>query len=248
MLLGGIELEEGGFPVHLGIIMDGNGRWAEARGLSRNRGHKAGMQTLKHILEVIEETPVKVVSLYVFSKENWKRSPDELKGLFNLLRQFYRSEYATLRKRGVKILHSGDFDGLEEDVVGILRRMVAETGDNPGKVLNLCLNYSGRDELTRAMRRIAAAGVPPEAIDESLIFDSLDHPEIGCVDLLIRTSGELRISNFSLWQCAYSEFYFTDVFWPDFDVQELARAVLSYQNRERRFGGRVNAGKEVRLA
>lgn len=248
MQLAGIELSEDNFPDHLGVIMDGNGRWAEVRGKSRNRGHRAGMQTLKKMLETIELTPIKTVSLYVFSRENWKRSEEELNGLFNLLRQFYKSEYPKLKKRGVKIIHSGDSGGLEADVVRIMRTMVEETVDNTGKVLNLCLNYSGRDELTRAVRKIVAEGIPEEEITESVLYDHLDNPDAGCIDLLIRTSGELRISNFSLWQCAYSEFYFTDVYWPDFTDEHLAKAILSYQSRERRFGGRINEGKEVNLA
>jgi len=248
MQLAGIQLSDNNFPDHLGVIMDGNGRWAEIRGKSHNRGHRAGTQTLRKILEIIERTPIKTVSLFVFSKENWKRSKEELRGLFNLLRQFYRSDYPTLRKRGVKIIHSGDFESLEDDVVEIMRTMVSETADNPGKVLNLCLNYSGRDELTRAVRRIVAEGIAEEDITEAVIFNHLDNPENGCIDLLIRTSGELRISNFSLWQCAYTELYFTDVYWPDFTEEHLAEAILSYQTRERRFGGRINEGKEVRLA
>lgn len=241
MQIAGYELAEDCFPRHLGIIMDGNGRWAKQRGVSRNHGHRAGMQTLKKILEVIDKTPTSIVTLYCFSKENWKRSKEELDGLWNLLRQFYRSEFPTLKKRGVRIVHSGDTRDLAADIIQIIDKMVGETRENPGKVLNLALNYSGRDEMTRAVARLISSGVSADQVTEEMLAANLDHPELGDMDLLIRTSGELRVSNFSLWQLAYTEFYFTEVYWPDFKERHLAEAIHAYQQRERRFGGREPA-------
>lgn len=238
MELSGIELDGANFPHHLGIIMDGNGRWAEARGVSRSRGHRAGMIALREILKEIERTPIKIVSVFSFSKENWKRSQDELKGLFNLLRQFFRSDFNDLCRRGVKVVHSGDYSGLEPDIIKILDGMQEKTAANTGKILNLALNYSGRHELVRAAAKAVAAGVAPDLLDEAAFAGYLDHPELGDIDLLIRTSGEMRISNFALWQLAYAELYFTEIYWPDFTAHHLAEAVASFQQRERRFGGR----------
>lgn len=224
------------FPQHVGIIMDGNGRWASERGYSRQRGHNAGMQALKDFLNLLEKTPVHIATLFCFSKENWKRSQDELDGLFQLLRQFYRSEFPTLKKRKVHVLHSGDYAGLPPDVVRIFETMQKETRDNKGKVLNLAMNYSGRDELMRAARRLLLQGGSPEDINEEVLAALLDHPELGDIDLVIRTSGEQRLSNFSLWQSAYAELYFTNIYWPDFSDKDFAEAILAYQGRERRFG------------
>ena len=247
MNIAGIDLAEDRFPGHIGIIMDGNGRWAKARGLSRNRGHRAGMQALKGLLELIERTPVKTLTLFCFSKENWKRSQEELDGLFQLLRQFYKSEYPTLKKRKVRILHSGSAEGLPADIVVIFERMTSETALNNGKIINLAMNYGGRDELVRACRRIVAAGAAAESVTEDSFQAVLDHPEIGDIDLVIRTSGELRISNFCLWQSAYAELYFTEAYWPDFSERHFAEAVGEYQKRERRFGA-VTGGQEAEVA
>lgn len=236
MKIADIELEDGRFPEHVGIIMDGNGRWATARGYSRNRGHRAGMQALKRFLTLVQKTPVRVVTLFCFSRENWKRSQDELDGLFHLLRQFYRAEFPTLKRRGVRVLHSGDTDGLPDDIVDIFRIMAGETVHNEGKILNLAMNYSGRDEIVRACRRLIAAKKKPDAVDEGTFREGLDHPWLPDVDLVIRTSGELRISNFCLWQAAYAELWFTEQFWPDFSDRDFAEAVGAFQRRERRFG------------
>lgn len=238
MQLSGLELDEQNFPRHVGIIMDGNGRWAEERNISRNRGHRAGMVALRELLKVIDDTPIEIVSVFSFSKENWKRSQEELKGLFNLLRQFFRSDFNDLCKRQVKVVHSGDYHGLESDIIDIITEMQTKTASNTGKILNFALNYSGRNELVRAAARLLKEGVAAEQVDESLFAGCLDNPELGDIDLLIRTSGEMRISNFSLWQLAYAELYFTDVYWPDFTGRHLAEAVYSFQQRERRFGGR----------
>jgi len=239
MVLAGIELDDNKFPMHLGLIMDGNSRWAKKRSLLKLQGHRAGAKALKRILESIEKTPIKTVTIYAFSKDNWKRSKSELDGLFTILRQFYKSDYPKLKKRQVKILHSGDTSGLEADIIDILEKMTRETKDNKGKVLNLALNYSGRNEIVRVMQELIGQGIPPDEITEELISARLDNPETGDVDLLIRTSGELRISNFCLWQLAYSELYFTETLWPDFTEKDLAEALYSFQVRERRFGGRI---------
>jgi len=236
MKIADIELDDGRFPDHVGIIMDGNGRWAKARGYSRNRGHRAGMQALKKFLTLVQKTPVKAVTLFCFSRENWKRSQEELDGLFHLLRQFYKSEYPTLKKRRVRVLHSGDTGGLPDDIVQIFRVMAEETASNDGKILDLAMNYSGRDEIVRACRRLMERGCTPVAIDEDLFREGLDHPWLPDVDLVIRTSGELRISNFCLWQSAYAELWFTERYWPDFSDRDFAEAVEAFQKRERRFG------------
>lgn len=236
MKIAEFDLEDERFPAHVGIIMDGNGRWATSRGYSRNRGHRAGMQALRRFLTLVQKTPVKVVTLFCFSCENWKRSQDELDGLFHLLRQFFKSEFQTLKKRKVRILHSGNTDGLPADIVAIFRRMTEETLANEGKILNLAMNYSGRDEIVRACKRLLAAKKTPASLDEEVFREGLDHPWLPDIDLVIRTSGELRLSNFCLWQAAYAELWFTDRLWPDFSEREFAEAVDAFQRRERRFG------------
>jgi len=242
MKIADIELDDERFPDHVGIIMDGNGRWAKARGYSRNRGHRAGMQALKKFLTLVQKTPVKAVTLFCFSRENWKRSQEELEGLFHLLRQFYKSEFPTLKKRRVRVLHSGDTGGLPEDIIQIFRVMAEETASNQGKILNLAMNYSGRDEIVRACRRLMERGYSPEILDEGNFREGLDHPWLSDVDLVIRTSGELRISNFCLWQSAYAELWFTERFWPDFADRDFAEAVQAFQKRERRFGAAGEGG------
>ena len=246
MNIAGIDLADNNFPKHIGIIMDGNGRWAAERGISRQRGHHAGMQALKDFLNLLDKTPVQTATLFCFSKENWKRSREELDGLFQLIRQFYRSEFPTLKKRKVRVLHSGDYEGLPEDVSSIFETMQKETRENTGKVLNLAMNYSGRDEMVRAARRLLADTLSPEQITEERFASLLDHPGIGDIDLVIRTSGEQRLSNFCLWQLAYAELYFTNVYWPDFTEKDFAEAILAYQGRERRFGA-VSCGKESEM-
>jgi undecaprenyl diphosphate synthase len=247
MNIAGVDLADDKFPRHIGIIMDGNGRWAAERGFSRQRGHHAGMQALKDFLNLLEKTPVQAVTLFCFSKENWKRSKKELDGLFQLLRQFYRSEFSTLKKRRVRVLHSGDYQGLPEDVALIFETMQKETRENTGKVLNLAMNYSGRDEMMRAARRLLALGTAPDEVTERSFTAFLDHPEIGDIDLVIRTSGEQRLSNFCLWQSAYAELYFTKTYWPAFSEKDFAEAILAYQGRERRFGA-VSCGQESEVA
>ena len=238
MQIAGIELDDNKFPAHIGLIMDGNSRWAKKKRYPKIRGHRAGLRALKKILKLIETTPSRIITIYAFSKENWKRTAKELDGLFSLLRQFYKTEYPDLKKRQVKILHSGDTKGLEKDIIQIIKTMVRETKNNKGKVLNLALNYSGRDELTRVVKKIIKKNIPGKNITENLLLENLDNPGLGEIDLLIRTSGELRISNFCLWQLAYSELYFTDTLWPDFTDKDFALALLSFQKRNRRFGGR----------
>jgi len=190
----------------------------------------------------VQKTPVKAVTLFCFSRENWKRSQEELDGLFHLLRQFYKSEFPTLKKRRVRVLHSGDTGGLPEDIIQIFRVMAEETASNQGKILNLAMNYSGRDEIVRACRRLMERGYSPEILDEGNFREGLDHPWLSDVDLVIRTSGELRISNFCLWQSAYAELWFTERFWPDFADRDFAEAVQAFQKRERRFGAAGEGG------
>ena len=232
------DLNDNQFPKHLGIILDGNRRWAKKSGLSKFRGHRAGMSKLKDVLKMIEKTPIEIVSVFVFSKENWSRTQSELDGLFKLLRKFFNKEFLDLKKRGIKVYHSGDMTNLDEDIKNIISTMVEETANNEGKKLNIAFNYSGRSEIQRSLQKIVRAGVKPDDISEDLIAANMDNPELGDIDLLIRTSGEARISNFFLWQIAYTELFFTDVYWPDFSQEGLDEALLDYAERERRFGGR----------
>jgi len=232
------DLEDNQFPRHLGIILDGNRRWAKRSGLSKFRGHRAGMSKLKEVLKMIEKTPIEIVSVFVFSKENWGRTQSELDGLFKLLRKFFNKEFLDLKRRDIRIYHSGDMTNLDEDIRKIIFTMVEETADNKGKKLNIAFNYSGRSEIQRALQKIVKSGVKSDDVNESLIAANMDNPSLGDIDLLIRTSGESRISNFFLWQMAYTELHFSDVYWPDFSQEELDKALLDYAERERRFGGR----------
>jgi undecaprenyl diphosphate synthase len=228
-------------PVHLGVIMDGNGRWAKKRGLPRLAGHRAGMRSVKQIVNSCGEIGIKYLTLYAFSVENWLRPKAEVTGLMRILREYLLKEIDELDGQGVKIVASGRIDDLEKTALKILRDCIKRTQHNQGLVLNLALSYGGRAELADAVKRIVreirSGHLNPDKIDESAISKQLYHPEIPDPDLIIRTSGEHRLSNFLIWQSAYSEFYFTEVLWPDFGREELMRSLLEYQGRERRFGG-----------
>ncbi len=225
-------------PTHVGIIMDGNGRWARARGMLRTEGHRQGLEASKAIVLAAERFGIKYLSLYAFSTENWKRAADEVGFLMNLITMHLRNELDFYRENGVRILHSGDASGLPKAVVTEIRNVEAETACFDGITLNLAINYGGRDEIARAVRRIAARydnGL--SVIDEEAISASLDRPDLPDPDLVIRTGGEYRISNFLLWQAAYAELWFTEKLWPDFASEDLALALEDYRSRERRFGG-----------
>jgi len=230
----GIELDEHKLPQHVGIIMDGNGRWAKKRGLPRIFGHRAGAKTVKKIVETAAELGLKCLSLYAFSTENWQRPEDEIEGLFSLLRYYIRSEKKRLIKNNIKLVVSGDITKLDDKTKKSLRDLIDELKDNTGLILNLCINYGGRQEIIRAVNKILSSNI--EKVNEQDFEKFLYTKDLPELDFLIRTSGELRISNFMLWQIAYSELYFTKTLWPDFTPEEFVLAIKEFQTRERRFG------------
>ena len=223
-------------PRHVAIIMDGNGRWAEQQGLPRLAGHRVGMDRIQRVLEILAESGVAYVTLYAFSTENWSRPADEVEGILELLEEALRSKIQDLHEKNVKLVHLGKVDKLAPN----LRRAVAHaqelTQNNTGITLNVAFDYGGRDEILEAVRRIIREQIPAEAVDEKLFSSHLFTNQCPDPDLVIRTGGELRISNFLLWQSAYSEYYHTDTLWPDLDEAELKQALESYSNRQRRFG------------
>ncbi|MGE4504884.1 MAG: isoprenyl transferase [Desulfovibrionaceae bacterium] len=221
---------------HIAIIMDGNGRWAKARGLARTEGHKAGTEAALNIVTRCRELGVGHLTLYTFSTENWSRPEEEKKVLFDLLVSFLTREVPTLVRNDVQLRILGDMDAFPFTVRQVLKMALSKTRDCRSMILNLALNYGGRDEIVRAVRRIATRGLSPAQIDAEAVADELYTVGQPDPDLLIRTSGEQRLSNYLLWQCAYSEFYFTNVPWPDFTPEELDKALADYASRQRRFG------------
>lgn len=233
-------------PKHVAIIMDGNGRWAKAKGLPRLAGHNAGMQSMKKIVDHSDKLGIKYLTVYAFSTENWKRSLDEVSGIFKLLVKYVNSDLKGLVENNVKVKLLGDYSTIPGDAVKSLKKTIEATKYNTGLQFNIALNYGGRDEIKRALQCIAGevknGNMEPDDITEDMIssymytgskFNDVPDPE-----LIIRTSGELRLSNFLLWQSAYSELVFPDVLWPDFTPEEYEKAIADYQSRERRFGGR----------
>lgn len=225
---------------HVAIIMDGNGRWAVNRGKKRTEGHKKGAEALREISEIIYDKGVEVLSVYAFSTENWKRDKEEVDYLMDLFIKAFKENFEAVKKKGIKVIFSGLRTKLSDKVLNAMDKMMEETKDYTKGVFNICLNYGGQDEILEASKKISKdvkeGIINIEDINKELYKKYLfnDLPEI---DLLIRTSGEYRISNFMLWQMAYSEMYFTDVLWPDFNEEELDKALDSFNNRNRRFGG-----------
>ena len=234
-----VDLEN--LPVHIGIIMDGNGRWAKRRGLPRTAGHAAGAKTFEKIVEYAGNMGIKIVTVYAFSTENWRRPKEEIDMLMSLLEDYLDNGLTRLAGRDVKIHFIGDESVFSEDFQRKLRHMEKATENNGGLLLNVALNYGGRREITLAVRKIAklcAEGkLSAEDIDEKTIENYLDTSGQHDPDLIIRPSGEYRLSNFLMWQSAYSELWFDNVLWPDFSENDLRRAVHDYQRRSRRFGG-----------
>jgi undecaprenyl diphosphate synthase len=225
-------------PRHVAFILDGNGRWAEKRGLPRLEGHRAGVKNIRRILKCLGKHGIEYVTLYAFSTENWNRPADEVNGIFNILMEVVGRETRELHKNGVRIIHIGRLQGLPEGVQKSIKRAVKMTENNRSMTLGVALNYGGRAEILDAISRITQDKIPPLDIDEALFSKYLYTAGFPDVDLVIRTSGEMRTSNFLIWQSAYSEYYFTPVLWPDFDEVELEKALLAYSQRQRRFGGR----------
>ncbi|MDD6363381.1 MAG: isoprenyl transferase [Lachnospiraceae bacterium] len=228
-------------PAHVAIIMDGNGRWAKKRGLPRTMGHAQGAKVVEQILEDADHMGIRYLTVYAFSTENWTRPGTEVKALMNLLRTYMKTSLAKCAKNNVRIRVIGDKSRLDPDLQDSIRTLEEATKNNTGIGFQIAINYGSRDEITRAVRKIAqktAAGeLRPEDITEETISDALDTAGIPDPDLLIRTCGEERLSNFLMWQLSYSEMYFTDTAWPDFTKEELEKAVDAYNHRERRFGG-----------
>jgi undecaprenyl diphosphate synthase len=228
-------------PAHVAIIMDGNGRWAQMRGLPRHEGHRRGLEALRRTVRHAGELGIRVLTVYSFSTENWRRPKAEVSFLMGLLRRFVENDLAELHEAGVRVRIIGSRDDLAPDLRALVERAESMTQDNTGLTLAVAFNYGSRDELTRMARRLAqdvAAGrVTPDAIDEEMLGARLDTGGLPDPDLVIRTSGESRVSNFLLWQAAYAEFIFTPVLWPDFDRKALEEALAEYHRRERRFGG-----------
>ena len=231
-------LEPSRVPAHVAVIMDGNGRWAKLRNRPRGAGHKAGMETVRSTVETCSRLGVRFLTLYAFSVENWRRPKAEVEMLWRLLRTYLNRELATLTKNGVRLAVLGRLDALPRTVRQDLEEVVEQTASHTGMHLNLAINYGGRAELVDAIRALVREYRDnPGLIDEQAVAAKLYTAGMPDPDLLIRTSGEMRVSNFLLWQIAYSEIYITEVLWPDFNRTELLRAVLEYQRRDRRFGG-----------
>jgi undecaprenyl diphosphate synthase len=227
-------------PNHVAIILDGNGRWAKAKGLPRTTGHVQGAKTVEQICEDAYDMGINYLTVYAFSTENWNRPDSEVETLMNLLRSYMKNSIKRAMKNNMCVRVIGDKTALAEDLQESIEKLENETKNNTGLHFQIAINYGGRDELRRAVTKLAskvASGeVAPENINEAMIEDELDTAGLPSPDLMIRTSGEQRISNFLLWQLAYSELYFTSVPWPDFDKNELAKAVEAYNNRDRRYG------------
>jgi len=223
-------------PTHVGIIMDGNGRWARARGLPRLAGHRAGVENLRRVLRAAVDFGIPILTLYAFSTENWKRPEAEVHGLLHLLREGLAKEVGELHKNGVQLRHLGDLSALPGDLQHRVQDALELTRHNTALIANIAFNYGGRMELVEAMRAIAREGLRPEEITEEVISNHLFTAGLPDPDLIIRTSGEFRISNFLIWQGAYAEYYIPSVYWPDFDKDEFYKALQSFSQRERRYG------------
>jgi len=223
-------------PTHIGIIMDGNGRWALSRGLPRIAGHRAGTENLRRIIEACIEFGIKYLTIYAFSTENWGRPPEEVQGLMRIFEDVIDNELQELRDQGVRLRHIGRLDGLKPGFRKKVLEAINFTKDNDRLILNIAFNYGGRDEIVCAIKAMIRDGVSPEQVTDELVSHYLFTAGVPDPDLIIRTSGELRSSNFLIWQGAYSEWYFPAAYWPDFDRQELLRALEEFNQRERRYG------------
>jgi undecaprenyl diphosphate synthase len=233
--------EHGDLPRHIAVIMDGNGRWARRRMMPRIAGHRAGRHSVRETVKTCAELGVDALTLYTFSRENWKRSSYEVRALWSFLEEVLRTEFLELDENNVRLITSGGLDELPQGTREALDQASRDLAKNTGMVLNLAVNYGGRDEITTAARRfaedVAAGRMRPEELTEELFRTYLFAPQLPDPDLLIRTSGEMRLSNFLPWQSAYSEIYVTETYWPDFRRRDLLEAIAEYQRRHRRFGG-----------
>jgi undecaprenyl diphosphate synthase len=217
--------------------MDGNGRWAQRKGLIRTQGHLEGLKAAKRTVKAASVLGIKYLTLYVFSTENWKRTADEVGFIMGLVKQYLRGELDFYRENRIRIRHTGDAEGLPPEIQKELTEAMEDTKDFDGLQVILALNYGGRDELVRAVKRMAHDGLREEAVTAELIGKNMDNPDIPDPDLIIRTAGEYRTSNFLLWEAAYAEYYVSEKLWPDFTEEDLIQAAAVFQNRDRRFGG-----------
>ena len=242
------EEKQKGLPRHLAIIMDGNRRWARKRGLSSEQGHARGVDALREIVRAARKIPIEFLTLYGFSTNNWQRSDDEVQGLMTLLRTYLRSDLVELHENNIQLRVLGRRDDLEADISSLIDEAEALTKDNQGMTLAIAFNYGARDEIARAAQKIAHAAcagkLEPDSIDINVIAACLDTRDMPSVDLLIRTGGERRLSDFLLWQSAYAEFIFTETFWPDFSPEFLIKALDDYCERDRRFGADVQSSSQ----
>ncbi len=223
-------------PAHVGIIMDGNGRWARQRGQIRSAGHKEGLNAAKAIVKAASDKGLSFLSLYVFSTENWKRAEDEIAFLMVLIKSYLKKEYQFYRENHIRVVHSGNLTRLPGDIQKEITTVMEQTKGFTGLTVNLLINYGGQDEIIRSANR-HIKNHPGKALSLKNLEENLDNPKLPPVDLLIRTGGDKRISNFMIWQCAYSELYFSDKLWPDWTGHDLQKALDSYARRDRRFGG-----------
>ena len=235
-------------PIHVGIIMDGNGRWAKKRGLSRSIGHKMGAKNLKKLLKHIYKRNIKIVSIYAFSIENFKRDKKEVEYLMDLSIKFFTNELKTFMKENIKVLFSGRKDNLRVDVINAMNELEENTKNNNNGILNICFNYGGRLEIIDAIKKIASKinnnDITFDDITEDLVSENM-YQTLPPLDFVIRTSGELRTSNFMIWESSYAEYYFPNTLFPDFDTKEFDKAIEEFQKRNRRFGGITNEDKSV---
>lgn len=236
----GIDLAR--LPAHVAVIMDGNGRWANEHGFERLKGHKQGYHNLKCVLQHFAHLGIDILTVYGFSVENWRRPEDEVTGLMALIEYAARNELDDLTESNVKVIVSGRVDELPQEIRAALTDLVESTAQNSGIVLNLALNYGGRAEIVDAIKRIMQSGLSPEQVEEETISKHLYHPDLPEPDLVIRTAGEMRLSNFLIWQAAYAELYVTDSTWPEFGEDHVLDAVKAFQCRDRKFGGLSGEG------
>ena len=234
------EIIARGVPEHVAVIMDGNGRWAKKRGLPRTAGHKEGLSSAKKIVAAAAKLGIKYITLYTFSTENWKRAQEEVGYLMGLIKGHLRAEFEFYKNNGIRVEHIGNLDGLPADVKSEIINAKKDTEHFTGTTCVLAINYGSRDEIVRGVKKIIASGTGVDSVTEDLLSKSLDIPFLPPVDLMIRTGGEERLSNFLLWQCAYAEFVFTDTLWPDYNEDEFFADIEKFQQRNRRFGAVPN--------
>ncbi|BDC93305.1 polyprenyl diphosphate synthase [Treponema bryantii] len=239
-----MALDKENLPLHVAITMDGNGRWAQAKKLPRTSGHDEGLRTAKRIVKAASDIGIKYLTLYVFSTENWKRAEQEVGFLMNLIHTHLCAELAFYKENGIRVRHIGNFEALPASIQKDIKQAMDDTADFKGMTVNLAINYGGRDEIIRGIKKIIENKVSPDQLDEKTFSSYLDMPECPDVDVLIRTGGEQRLSNYLLWHVAYAEQIYTDTLWPDYSNEEFYSHIEAFQHRNRRFGAEKPASKK----